>query len=81
MKVVVPCTMTQAAIPDVFKNVPDSFIRQTMEVFESNANICYSTLKDVPGLNPIRPAGAMYIMVGGVRKEGGIGTNSLGQAC
>lgn len=55
--------MIQAAIPDVLKNVPESYIRQTMEVFESNANICYSKLKGAPGLNPIRPSGAMYIMV------------------
>ena len=81
MKIVVPCTMTQAAIPDIFKNVPDSFIRQTMEVFESNASICYSTLKDVPGLNPIRPSGSMYIMVGMKLEELSIDVHMTVRAC
>ena len=66
MKVLVPVSMVQVALPDVFKNVPDSYIRETMEVFESNADLCYSVLKDVDGLTPIKPAGSMYIMVGGI---------------
>ncbi len=63
MKVLVPASMVQVALPDVLKNVPESFVRETMEVFESNADVCYSVLKDVNGLTPIRPAGSMYIMV------------------
>jgi tyrosine aminotransferase len=63
MKVVVPSTLMQAAIPDVLKNTPDLYIRETMAVFESNADICCSILKGIPGLNPIQPTGAMYIMV------------------
>lgn len=30
---------------------------------KSNSEICFSELSTVPGLNPVMPAGAMYIMV------------------
>ncbi|XP_065776618.1 tyrosine aminotransferase isoform X2 [Muntiacus reevesi] len=31
---------------------------------ESNADLCYGALAAIPGLRPIRPSGAMYLMVG-----------------
>ncbi|XP_066050649.1 tyrosine aminotransferase isoform X2 [Chamaea fasciata] len=30
---------------------------------ESNADLCYAALAAIPGLQPVRPAGAMYLMV------------------
>lgn len=30
---------------------------------QSNSEICFSELSSVPGLNPVMPSGAMYIMV------------------
>ncbi|XP_014116025.1 PREDICTED: tyrosine aminotransferase isoform X2 [Pseudopodoces humilis] len=30
---------------------------------ESNADLCYAALSAIPGLQPVRPAGAMYLMV------------------
>lgn len=30
---------------------------------QSNAEICFNELSTVPGLNPIMPSGAMYLMV------------------
>ena len=63
MKLVIPPTVVQAAIPAMFKNVPDSFFLDTMRFFEENAKLCYEGLKDVPGLTPLRPAGALYIVV------------------
>jgi tyrosine aminotransferase len=53
----------QAAIPAIFKNIPDSFFARTMEVFENNAKTCYSILSKLPGLHPVIPAGSMFIMV------------------
>ena len=64
-KLVAPPAVIQAAIPDIFKNTPDSFFTDTMEVFEKSASMCYSRLKDVPGLTPVLPDGAMYMMVSG----------------
>lgn len=31
--------------------------------FQSNADLCYAALSAIPGLQPVRPAGAMYLMV------------------
>ena len=63
MRLLNPASLIQAAIPSIFKNVPQSFLSETMEVFESNAKTSYSIFSKVPGLNPVMPAGAMYIMV------------------
>ncbi len=63
-KIVTPASIIQAAIPDMFKNTPESFFTDTMEVFEKNALLCYSKLTDVPGLQPVMPEGALCIMVG-----------------
>ena len=63
MKLLGPCTFSQAAIPHIFENVPQSYIQHNMEVFEKNAKVCYQMLKDVPGISPIMPAGTMYMMV------------------
>ena len=63
MKLLGPCTFNQAALPYIFENVPQSYIQHNMEVFERNAQVCYQMLKDVPGISPIMPAGAMYMMV------------------
>ena len=62
-KLISPSVLIQAALPDTFKNVPESFYSETMEVFENNAKACFSELSKVPGLTPIMPDGAMYIMV------------------
>ena len=58
-----PSAIIQAAIPAIFKNVPESFHARTIEVFESNAKTCFSILSKLPGLKPIMPAGSMFIMV------------------
>lgn len=62
-KLIAPAAVIQGAIPDMFKNTPDHFLRDTMQVFEENASLCYGKLKDVPGLAPVMPEGAMYMMV------------------
>ena len=63
MRLLNPATIVQAAIPAIFNNVPKSFLSETMEVFENNAKTSYSVFSKVPGLKPVMPAGAMYIMV------------------
>lgn len=62
-KLVAPASVIQAAIPGMFENTPDHFFSDAMEVFEKNASLCYAKLKDIPGLSPVMPEGAMYIMV------------------
>ena len=63
MKLLGPCTLIQAALPDMLKNIPDSYHESNMDFFEENARLCYEGLKDVPGLTPVMPAGAMYMIV------------------
>lgn len=63
MRLLNPATVVQAAIPSIFKNVPESFLLEMMEVFENNAKTSYSIFSRVPGLKPVMPAGSMYIMV------------------
>ena len=70
MKLIAPATVIQAAVPGMLRNVPDSFHSDTMETFENNAKLCYSKLKDTPGITPVMPAGAMYMMVSDLCEEG-----------
>lgn len=63
MKLLGPCTLIQAALPDIFKNVPQSFYDGTMATVEANARCCMEGLQGVPGLKPVMPAGATYMMV------------------
>ena len=57
-----PCTLVQAALPAILKT-PKSFHETTMEKLEKNADLIYKKLEKIPGLNPVRPSGAMYMMV------------------
>ena len=63
MKLLGPCTFNQAALPYIFENVPESYHQRSMDIFERNGTLCCEMLKDVPGISPIMPAGAMYMMV------------------
>lgn len=39
------------------------FLNFLLSAFQSNADLCYAALSAIPGLQPVRPAGAMYLMV------------------
>ncbi|KAJ2663271.1 hypothetical protein IWW48_001373 [Coemansia sp. RSA 1200] len=58
-----PCAIVQAAIPDIFDNVPDSYLRDLNKQLESHAQVLETELAKAPGLDVITPQGAMYIMV------------------
>ena len=55
-------SLIQSAIPEFLK-APQSFFDQTMEQLESNAKISRELLSDIPGIKPIYPQGAMYLML------------------
>ncbi|CAN2389446.1 L-tyrosine:2-oxoglutarate aminotransferase activity [Pristimantis euphronides] len=59
-----PCTIVQGALDHIIKRTPQHFYQNTINYIKSNSDLCYNTLSSVPGLCPIRPAGAMYLMVG-----------------
>ncbi|KAI8922419.1 pyridoxal phosphate-dependent transferase [Powellomyces hirtus] len=57
-----PNSVIQAALPDIL-SAPQSFYDETMEQLEKNANISKKLLSNIPGLHPIFPQGAMYLMI------------------
>ncbi|GBM82733.1 Tyrosine aminotransferase [Araneus ventricosus] len=57
-------TLVQGALPSILKDTPETFFEDNIETVQRNANLAYSFLNDVPGLCPVMPKGAMYMMVG-----------------
>ncbi|XP_029009970.1 tyrosine aminotransferase [Betta splendens] len=58
------CTIVQGALENILNNTPQSFYSKTISFLKSNSEICFGELSTVPGLNPVMPSGAMYLMVG-----------------
>lgn len=58
------CTIVQGAINDILENTPKSFFDGVISILSENAKVAYNMLKQVHALNPIKPNGAMYMMVG-----------------
>ncbi|XP_039707732.1 tyrosine aminotransferase isoform X1 [Pteropus medius] len=58
-----PCTVVQGALKSILRRTPQEFYRNTLSVLKSSADLCYEALSAIPGLRPVRPSGAMYLMV------------------
>uniref|UniRef100_A0A914HW76 Tyrosine aminotransferase n=1 Tax=Globodera rostochiensis TaxID=31243 RepID=A0A914HW76_GLORO len=63
-KIVGPCALIQGALPRILRDTPQSFFDNIKNLLSQNAQIVYDILARVPGLKPLRPQGAMYMMVG-----------------
>uniref|UniRef100_A0A1I7Y641 Tyrosine aminotransferase n=1 Tax=Steinernema glaseri TaxID=37863 RepID=A0A1I7Y641_9BILA len=63
-KIVGPCALVQGALPKILRETPQSFFDNIKAVLARNAQIVYDALSKIPGIKPIRPQGAMYMMVG-----------------
>uniref|UniRef100_A0A8C4LZL9 Tyrosine aminotransferase n=1 Tax=Equus asinus TaxID=9793 RepID=A0A8C4LZL9_EQUAS len=59
-----PCTIVQGALKNILRRTPQEFYHNTLSLLKSNADLCYGALAAIPGLRPVRPSGAMYLMVG-----------------
>ncbi|KAK7483042.1 hypothetical protein BaRGS_00025705 [Batillaria attramentaria] len=59
-----PNTLIQAALPDILKNTPPEFFHNTIQYIQQNAELFYKRFTKIPGLKPVMPQGAMYMMVG-----------------
>ncbi|CAC5375286.1 TAT [Mytilus coruscus] len=59
-----PNSLVQSALNDILKNTPQSFYAETLEYIEDNAKLFYKLISEIPGLKPVKPQGAMYMMVG-----------------
>jgi tyrosine aminotransferase len=58
-----PNSLVQGALPDILANTPKEYYDDVMQILSENADIVYYKLKDLPGIKPIKPQGAMYLMV------------------
>ncbi|XP_078061046.1 tyrosine aminotransferase [Mustelus asterias] len=58
-----PCTIVQGALENILNKTTQEFYAGTISFLKSNADLCFDALIMVPGLQPIRPCGAMYLMV------------------
>ncbi|KAM3964772.1 tyrosine aminotransferase-like [Aphomia sociella] len=58
-----PNKLIQQALPTILKTVPQSFFESMMSFIESQAKLAYQELQRAPGLRPILPQGAMYMMI------------------
>ena len=56
-------TFIQGALPTILKNTPPSFHENTIRTVKKNADLAFRKLRKTPGLIPIMPRGAMYMMV------------------
>ncbi|GFW60938.1 tyrosine aminotransferase [Trichonephila clavipes] len=57
-------TLVQGALPNILKDTPQNFFNDVIMSVKINASIAFSKLSEIPGLSPIMPSGAMYMMVG-----------------
>jgi tyrosine aminotransferase len=51
-------------LPTILDQTPASYFVEARAVLATNARIIFERLRVVPGLQPVRPYGAMYILVG-----------------
>lgn len=56
-------TLVQGALPKILKNTPKSFYDKTITVVKKNADLAFRNLQRIPGLMPVMPQAAMYMMV------------------
>jgi len=59
-----PNSLVQAALTDIVEQTPQTYFDEIMQIISNNADIVFDCLSKLPGLNPRKPYGAMYMMVG-----------------
>ncbi|ELU03237.1 hypothetical protein CAPTEDRAFT_162073 [Capitella teleta] len=59
-----PNTLIQGALETILTKTPQEFFDSTIAVVKANADIAFEALSKIPGLKPVMPSGAMYMMVG-----------------
>lgn len=62
-KICGPCTLIQGALPDILDNTPASFLENIRSKLGANADAAYQILSQIPGLQPVKPEGAMYLSI------------------
>ncbi|KAI3387583.1 hypothetical protein SNEBB_001034 [Seison nebaliae] len=58
-----PCALIQAALPDILENTPQSYHQNNIDKLSRSAKLAYELLCRNDVLEPVMPSGAMYMMV------------------
>jgi len=58
-----PCSLLQGALPKILQSTPQSLYDHTNNLIEENSSMFYELISSMKGLTPIKPSGAMYMMV------------------
>lgn len=58
-----PCSLVQSAVPAFLEATPEKWYKDLIGTLGRHAQITYDELSKIPGLQPIRPRAAMYVMV------------------
>ncbi|XP_011495141.1 PREDICTED: tyrosine aminotransferase [Ceratosolen solmsi marchali] len=56
-------TIVQGALSKILKETPQKFFDNIMQTLHAHARLTYNYISKIPGLTPIMPHGAMYMMV------------------
>ncbi|XP_031827481.1 tyrosine aminotransferase [Nomia melanderi] len=56
-------TLIQGALPAILRNTPQKFYDDIMRTLHNHSKLAYNSVLKIPGLKPIMPTGAMYMMV------------------
>ncbi|KAL0078054.1 tyrosine aminotransferase [Phycomyces blakesleeanus] len=59
-----PNSVIQAALPEILLKTPESYYAGNIKQLELNTKISVDAVSKIPGLSPVKPQGAMYMMVG-----------------
>ncbi len=58
-----PNSLVQGALPEILATTPQSYYDDVMKLLAHNADIVFDKLNNLRGIQPIKPSGAMYLMV------------------
>lgn len=56
-------TIIQGALPKILRKTPQKFFDDVIHILYSHSKLAYNCIAKIPGLQPIMPDGAMYMMV------------------
>lgn len=59
-----PNSTVQLALPGILSNTQQEFFDDVVSRVQHHALLAYNSLKDAPGLTPVMPKGAFYMMIG-----------------
>jgi len=59
-----PNTIIQGAVPAILKNTTKEYHAETVGMVHEHAILSYKAISKIPGLKPVMPQGAMYMMIG-----------------